>query len=169
LKAFPVLIVRVEPVSTRLEEAYIAFLHGLDERVVEARVDKIARGRLDLKGSPEPVVVGFAPEKVVGEHHDIIVCREMRKEFSPLLSRDEELKVVFEDENFREISCLRELENLEMGQRTPVGRGDARSGWESLHRESHSGTLSFNLRPTIRPVIQIDIDRVHSYKKVVCL
>jgi hypothetical protein len=163
------LVVHIDPVGARLEETRIALFHRLDERVVEARVNEIARGRLDLKGSPEPVVVGFAPEEVVREHHDIIVCREMRKEFSPVLSRDEELKVVFEDENFREASCLRELENLEMGQRTPMGRGEARSGRETLHRESHSGTLSFNLRSTIRPMIQIDIDRVHSYKKVVCL
>ena len=93
----------------------------------------------------------------------------MRKEFSPLLSRDEELKVVFEDENFREASLSRELENLEMGQRTPMGRRYTCPSWEPFHRDSHSGTLAFNLHPTIRPVIQIDIDRVHSYKKVVCL
>jgi hypothetical protein len=50
-----------------------------------------------------------------------------------------------------------------------MGWGQTRSGRESLHQESHPGTLTFNVRPTIRPVIQIDIDRVHSFKKVVYL
>jgi hypothetical protein len=169
LKAFPILVDHIEPVSPRLAVEPIAFFHRRNEGVIEAGMDDVPRRRLNLKDAPEPFVIRLAVEKVVRQHHDLIVCGEMRKEFSPVLPRDEELKVVFEDENFREASCLRELENLEMRQRTPVGRGEARPGRESLHRESHSGTLTFNVRPTIRPVIQIDIDRVHSYKKVVYL
>jgi hypothetical protein len=169
LKAFPVLVIHIDPVSIRLEETCVAFLQCRDECVVEPRMDKIPRGCMDIKGTSKPFIVRLAPKKVVGEHDDIIVCRKIRENISPLVLRDEELKIVFEEKDLWESSVACKLENLKMRQRTSMGGCNTCSGWESLHTDPHSSTFTFNFGSAIGSVIQIDIKCVHFYTNTPCL
>jgi hypothetical protein len=100
----------------------IAFLHWGDERVIEAGVDDIPRRSMNVDRSSKPCIVGFALEQVVGEHDDVVVLGKIGKDVIPLLSRDEELKIVFKDENRGVASLTGEFENAQMREGTSMPR-----------------------------------------------
>jgi hypothetical protein len=77
---------------------------------------------VNVDRSSKAFIVGFALEQVVGEHDDVVVLGKIGEDVIPLLSRDEELKVVFEDENRGVASLTGEFENRQMREGTSMPR-----------------------------------------------